>query len=301
MLRPGLAALLGALNTDAGTGRVIERMTVERIERADDPRVAGYLDVRDGHLLRSRGMFVAEGRLVVRRVVEDRRYRVESLLVNDAALRDIESCVVAAGRDVPIFIGAAAELEAIAGYDVHRGCLALVHRRPVMPVDELITSAPTLVVLEGVSNADNVGGVFRNAAAFNAGGVLLSPTCCDPLYRKAIRTSMGATLTVPFARAGTDDWPGALTRVRAVGFTIVALTPREPSETLESFVARPLPPRLALIVGTEGAGLTAVVEAAADYRVRIPISAGVDSLNLAVASGIALHELRTGGRHFMQT
>jgi tRNA G18 (ribose-2'-O)-methylase SpoU len=268
-------------------------VTVVRIQRADDPRVAAYGGLRDGELVRSRGLFVAEGRIVVRRVLQDSRYRVQSVLVNDAALSDLASTVAALGADVPIFVCAADELEGIAGYDVHRGCLALVQRRPETPVDDLIASARLLVVLEGVSNADNVGGVFRNAAAFGAGGVLLSPTCCDPLYRKAIRTSMGATLRVPFARTGGEDWPGVLTRVRAAGFTIVALTPREPSETLDAFAALPRAARVALIVGTEGAGLTAAVEAAADYRVRIPISDGVDSLNVAVGAGIALYELRT--------
>src|SRR5205085_1839707 len=125
------------------------------------------------------------------------------------------------------------------------------------------------------------------------GGVLLSPTCCDPLYRKAIRTSMGAALRVPYARTEPHDWPGVLVRVRTAGFTLVALTPREPSETLARFATRPRVARLALIVGTEGAGLTSEVEAAADVRVRIPICDGVDSLNLAVATGIALYELRS--------
>ena len=266
-------------------------MTVERINSADDPRVAGYRDLRDGELVRSRGVFVAEGRLVVRRVVEDGRYRVQSVLVNGAALLDLASAIAALGADVPVFVCGSEELAGIAGYDVHRGCLALVHRRPDTTADELIASAQTLVVLEAVSNADNVGGVFRNAAAFGTGGVLLSPTCCDPLYRKAIRTSMGATLRVPFARAGADDWPIVLTRARAAGFTIVALTPREPSETLEAFAVRPRTPRIALMVGTEGAGLTPAAEAAADYRLRIPIAADVDSLNVAVAAGIALREL----------
>jgi len=268
-------------------------MAVERIHSTDDPRVAGYRNLRDGELMRSRGLFVAEGRLVVRRVVEDGRYRVQSMLLNDAALRGLESTIAARGSDVSIYACDAEDLAGIAGYDVHRGCLALVHRRPDTPADELVASAQMLVVLEAVSNADNVGGVFRNAAAFGAGGVLLSPTCCDPLYRKAIRTSMGATLQVPFARAGAEDWPGVLTRVRAAGFTLVALTPREPSEVLEAFAARRRTPRVALIIGTEGAGLTPAVEAAADYRVRIPIGGDVDSLNLATAAGIALYELRT--------
>jgi tRNA G18 (ribose-2'-O)-methylase SpoU len=268
-------------------------MAVERIDSAHDPRVASYRGVRDGELLRAHGLFVAEGRYVVRRVVEDGRYRVQSMLVNDAAWRELHATIASLGEAVPIFVGDANVLAEIAGYDVHRGCLALVERRSAATAVELIAASRLLLILEAVSNADNVGGVFRNAAALGADGVLLSPTCCDPFYRKAIRTSMGAALRVPFARAGADDWPAVLTRVRAAGFTIVALTPRQPSETLEAFAARPRAARLALIVGTEGAGLTPAVEAAADVRVRIPISGDVDSLNLAVATGIVLYELRT--------
>jgi tRNA G18 (ribose-2'-O)-methylase SpoU len=264
-------------------------MGIERTNRADDPRLAAYHALREGDRLRSRGLFVAEGRLVVRRVLEDSRYRVHSVLVNEPARRDLELAMVTLDAAVPIFVCGADQMADIAGYDIHRGCLALVHRPPPASVDAVILAATTLVVLEGVANADNVGGVFRNAAAFGVDGVLLSPVCCDPLYRKAIRTSMAAALRVPFARAAVDDWPGALTRVKAAGFTIVALTPREPSETLHQFVARPRHARLAVLVGTEGAGLTPEAEAAADYRVRIPIAGGIDSLNLAVATGIALY------------
>jgi tRNA G18 (ribose-2'-O)-methylase SpoU len=264
-------------------------MAAERIDCADDPRVAGYRSLRDGELARSRGLFVAEGRLVVRRVLEDPRYRVQSVLVNDAALRDLESVCPNLAADVPVFVGDARALAEIAGYEMHRGCVALVHRPAEAPAGELIAVARSLVVLEAVANADNVGGVFRNAAAFGVDGVLLSPGCCDPLYRKAIRTSMGAVLRVPFARAAGGDWPGILSGLHAAGFTIAALTPREPSETLDTFAARPRAPRIALLVGTEGAGLTPAVAAAADYRVRIPIAGGIDSLNLAVATGIALY------------
>jgi tRNA G18 (ribose-2'-O)-methylase SpoU len=244
----------------------------------------------DGDLVRARGLFVAEGRLIVRRVLEDGRCRVRSVLVNDAAARDLAPVLAALLPSIPVLVGAPALLSAIAGYDVHRGCLALVERPPARTVAEVLAAARTLVILERVTNADNVGGVFRNAAAFGAGGVLLSPTCCDPLYCKAIRTSMGAVLRVPYATG--DAWPDVLTGVRAAGFTIVALTPREPSESMEVFAARRTQLRIALIVGTEGEGLTAAVEAAADYRVRIPISPDVDSLNLSVATGIALHALR---------
>ena len=266
-------------------------MAIERIESASDPRLIAYHGLRDAELLRARHLFAAEGRLVVRRVIEDSRYRVESMLVNEAALNDLEQTVASLSVDVPVWVCAADVLASVAGYDVHRGCLALVHRPPLTPVDELLP-AEMLVVLEGVTNADNVGSVFRNAAAFGAGGVLLSPTCCDPLYRKAIRTSMGAALRVPFARADGSDWPDALMRVRALGFTLVALTPREPAEPLDAFMVRPRPPKIALLVGTEGAGLTPAVESAADYRVRIPISGDVDSLNVASATAVALYQLR---------
>jgi tRNA G18 (ribose-2'-O)-methylase SpoU len=264
-------------------------MPVERITRANDPRVAGYHDVPDPELVRLNGLFVAEGRLVVRRVIEDGRYRVQSLLVSEAARRALDSVIATLGPDVPVYVCEAADFLGIAGYDVHRGCLALVERPPDLSIDTLLASARTVVVVEGVTNADNVGGLFRNAAAFGADAVLLSPTSCDPLYRKAIRTSMAAAIRVPFARA--VDWPGALTQIRTAGFTIVALTPREPSETLEAFASRPRPARVALVVGTEGDGLTPAAEAAADHRVRIPIGDDVDSLNLAVAVGIALYRL----------
>jgi tRNA G18 (ribose-2'-O)-methylase SpoU len=266
-------------------------MAIERIESASDPRLIAYHGLRDAELLRARHLFAAEGRMVVRRVIEDSRYRVESILVNQAALNDLEQTVARLSVDVPVLVCAADVLTRVAGYNVHRGCLALVHRPPAKAVDDIVAAANTLVVLEAVTNADNVGGVFRNAAAFGAGAVVLSPTCCDPLYRKAIRTSMGAALRVPFARAADGDWPGVLVRLRRAGFTIGALTPRAPSEALETCAARPRPSKIALVVGTEGPGLTPAVESAADHRVRIPISGEVDSLNVAVATGIVLYRL----------
>ena len=261
----------------------------DRIDSADDPRVADYRGVSDRALLRSRNLFVAEGRIVVSRLIEDTRWILRSVLVSDAARRDLEPTLAAVAGRVPIFVCEASDFLGITGHDIHRGCLALVERRPALPLDDVLVTARLAVVLEGVSNADNVGGVFRNAAAFGADVVLLSPTCCDPLYRKAIRTSMGATLRVPFVQV--EEWPAALMRLRAAGFRLVALTPREPSEVLEAFASRPRGPKLALFVGSEGPGLTVAVESAADDRVRIPIARGIDSLNLAVATGIALEQL----------
>ena len=264
-------------------------MPIERIEGAGDPRVAAFHEVPDAERSRAQGLFVAEGRLIVRRILEDARYRVRAVLVNEASSRELAAAFDRRSEDLPIFVADRRDIFGLTGHDLHRGCLALVERPPAMCLQDALATAGTIVILEGVSNADNVGGVFRNAAAFGAAGVLLSPTCCDPLYRKAIRTSMGAALRVPFARL--DAWPAGLAQVRAAGFTTAALTPREPSESLSVFSQRPRGGRLAWLAGTEGAGLSAAVEAAADHRVRIPISAAVDSLNVAVAVGFALHAL----------
>jgi tRNA G18 (ribose-2'-O)-methylase SpoU len=265
-------------------------MSVTRVHGVGDPRLAPYRDVPEPELMRARGLFVAEGRLIVRRVIEDGRFRVQSLLMNEAAARDLAPVFDALPPDTPTLLCQTADLRGITGHDIHRGCLALVERPPATSLAVVLASAKTIVALEGVTDPDNVGSVFRNAAALGADGVLLSPTCCDPLYRKAVRTSMGAVLRVPFARA--EEWPAALVDVRAAGFTLIALTPRQPSETIERYAAGPRSSRLALIVGTEGAGLTRSAEAAADVRVSIPMHGDVDSLNLGVALGIALFMLR---------
>jgi tRNA G18 (ribose-2'-O)-methylase SpoU len=265
-------------------------MGIERIECANDPRTADYRTLGDPELVRARGLFIAEGRLVVRRIIEDGRFSIQSLLVNDAARRELAPALERVVATVPVYVCAGNAFRDVTGYNIHRGCLAIVERPAPLSVTWLLANAGTLVVLEAVANPDNVGGVFRNAAALGGDAVLLSPTCCDPYYRKAIRTSMASVLRVPFARA--DAWPHVLSDVRAAGFTIVALTPREPSEPLDAFARRRSSQRLALVAGTEGTGLSAAVEATADYRVRIPISDRVDSLNVAVAVGIALHALR---------
>jgi len=266
----------------------------EHLESPGDPRVADYRDVPDRELLRARGLFVAEGRLVVERLIEQGRYRVRSLLLSDVARAALAPAVARLAPDVPVYICAAAHFEHIAGFHVHRGCLALVERPRPASIDEVLRDARLVVVLEDVANADNVGGVFRNAAAFGADAVLLNRASCDPLYRKAIRTSMGATLTVPFARI--DDWPGGLAEVAARGWTIVALTPRQPSVPLDEFARLGLPDRLALVVGAEGPGLSEGAAASAAFRVRIPMTSAVDSLNLAVATGIALSTLSAVSR-----
>jgi tRNA G18 (ribose-2'-O)-methylase SpoU len=259
------------------------------IDTPEDPRVAEYREITDAELMRRRGLFVAEGRTVVARMIEGGRFQIRSLLLNPASHRALAPVLSELEPEIPVFVCASRAFAALTGFDFHRGCLALAGRPPARGVEEIAPAARLLVVLEGVTNADNVGSVFRNAAAFGADAVLLSPTCCDPLYRKAIRTSMAASLRVPFARL--EPWPQGLERLTASGISIVALTPGPDAETLEHFVAGGRPARLALLVGTEGSGLTAGAATQAAARVRIPIGPAVDSLNLAVATGIALSRL----------
>jgi tRNA G18 (ribose-2'-O)-methylase SpoU len=266
---------------------------VVRVDNAADPRLADYAPLSDAALLQARQLFIAEGRLVVERVLGDRSLTVRSLLLNDASLHALQASIGSLPAATPVYVTAVEHFAAITGFNLHRGCLALVERPPVRSPAALAQTARTLVVLEAVTNADNVGGVFRNAAAFGVDAVLLSPTCCDPLYRKAVRTSMAATLQVPFARI--ESWPDDLRMLKARGFTVVALTPRGNSETIDAFAAGDQPERVALLVGSEGAGLSDGADAAADRRVRIPISSRVDSLNLAVAAGIAMSRLSRHG------
>lgn len=260
-------------------------MPVIQVDRFDDPRLAEYRNVSDGELLRRRNRFVAEGRLVVGRLL-DSGQRVDSLLVNEASFRALEALLSRVPEDVPVYVCDTDEFAAITGFNLHRGCLALAERPRGRAFGDVVHTADLLLVLEGVTDADNVGGAFRNAAAFGA-SVLLSEACCDPLYRKAIRTSMGSVLRTPYARAA--DWPRDLAALKAEGFTLVALTPRDDAIDLPTCAKRQPRQRMALLVGSEGPGLTAAAEAMADVCVRIPISAEVDSLNLATATGIALY------------
>jgi tRNA G18 (ribose-2'-O)-methylase SpoU len=257
---------------------------IEHVASLADPRLDDYRNVPDPELLRSRGLFVAEGRLVVRRLLDASPYRTRSVLLTPAAHERLAD-LVDRHPDVPVYVVAPDAMNAIAGFNIHRGCLAVGERPAPRPHRELLGAGSPVVVLEGVSNADNVGGIFRSAAAFGAAAVLLGPGCADPLYRKAIRTSMGAALTVPFA--AMPNWPDDLREVRAAGFTLVALTPAADAVPLHMM---PHGVRLALIAGHEGEGLTSAALAAADVRARISIAAGVDSLNVAAAATIALYE-----------
>jgi tRNA G18 (ribose-2'-O)-methylase SpoU len=267
-------------------------MQVTRIDGPDDPRVAAYRNVSDAELLRVHGLFVAEGRFVVERLIEGGRFRVRSLLLNDAAWRALEPSCAKLGSDVEVYLGSSRDFEDLTGYNVHRGCLALALRPSPLPLNDLLARTRSLVVLEEVGNADNVGGIFRNAAAFGVGGVVLSRGCADPLYRKAVRTSMAATLLVPFSVVSdADGWRPALAQIRAAGFHLVALTLDASAQDLDGMTRATPDDRIALVLGAEGAGLSPDAKETADVRVRIGIRPDVDSLNVAVAAGIALHRL----------
>lgn len=255
---------------------------IEPIERADDPRISDYAHVGDHEWLRDRGLFVVEGRIVVRRLLESGRFPVHSILLTPAALQSFGAAI---DTDAPVFIAAPDVLNQVTGFNFHRGCLALAQR----PADGVATArfldAELLLALEGVGNPDNVGGLFRVAAAFGVDGVLLDPATGDPFYRKAVRTSMGAALNVPFERV--TPWPSGLDDYRGMDFTVAALTPRADARPIDEF-AREFRRPVILMVGAEGPGLSDAALNVADTAVRIPISPGVDSLNVVVAAGIAL-------------
>ena len=272
-------------------------MSVIRITAPDDPRLADFDAVPDPVRLRESGRFVVEGRFAIETLLREGRFPVRALLLTDSTHRALAGDLAAsAWAGVDVYVASSAHFR-IGGYDFHRGYLALADRPAPTPPGELLAAAPPdapLLVLERVADPDNVGSLFRNAAAFGAVAVVLSPGCADPFYRKAIRTSAGATLRLPFAVA--TDWPATLGALRERGYLVAALIPPgaagEPTVELGEFASRlPRQRPPALVVGSEGDGLTAAARAAADARVHIAIDPSVDSLNVATAAAIALHRL----------
>lgn len=272
-------------------------MTPEVVTRRDDPRVADYLAVREADLLAQRGLFVAESRIVVERLLASRRFAVRSLLLNDTALAALRPALAAYAGSPEIFVAPRELISSLAGYRVHQGCLAIAERGAALAPESLVASARSglLVALEQLGDPDNVGGVFRNARAFGADGVLLAPGGADPLYRKAIRVSTGATLLLPFARCAS--WPRELEKLRACGWSVLAaVTDPDAADVREFGGARAWPGRLCVVFGNEGYGLSAAARAAAEARVTIRMRAGFDSLNVASASAILLHHFSRAGR-----
>ncbi|MGP1310768.1 MAG: TrmH family RNA methyltransferase [Phycisphaerales bacterium] len=277
--------------------------SIERATNLDDPRVALFRETRDGDALRRAGVFLGEGMLVLERLLApDARFAMRSVLVDERRLDDTLERMErsACARDLPVFVADAETIESLIGFRFHQGVLVLGERgternaRDVVRGIDLAPGGPsTLVVLENLVDHDNIGSAFRNAAGFGASGVLLSASCADPLYRKSVRTSMGHALRVPFGRFGEKDWPKGLESLRERGFAVAALTPADDARDIDEF-ARGLPSdrRLALLVGSEGPGLSARAMRAADARVSIPMAANADSINVAAALAVALHATR---------
>jgi tRNA G18 (ribose-2'-O)-methylase SpoU len=256
--------------------------------RSGDHHLEPYRHVTEPHWLAARRLFVAESRLVVERLLADPRYQIESIAVTSSAFEALAQKLERVTCDV--FVCERSLIQEITGFNFHRGCLAL-SRRPQDLDPESLLDGRRVIALEGVGNPDNVGAIFRTAAAFGVDGILLDSGCADPYYRKAIRTSMAATLQVRWARSG--EWLGTLRQFRMEGFTIVALSPAPGNTTVEEVSSRlRRDERLVLLFGSEGPGLSEASIRAAHERVRIPIHPAVDSLNIAVAAGIVLDRLR---------
>lgn len=255
-----------------------------------DPRLRDYTRLTDVELRRRRepaeGLFIAEGGKVIRRALHA-GYGMRSMLLS-AKWTEAMSDVIEAAT-APVYVVSHELAEQVTGYHVHRGALASMARRPLPPPGDLLAGARRVAVLEDVNDHTNVGAVFRSAAALGMDGVLLSPSCADPLYRRAVKVSMGAVFAVPYARlAGRPDAGDGLADVRGAGFTLLALTPDERAASLDEAAVHRLP-RLALLLGAEGGGLSEGALRGADRRVRIPMAHDVDSLNVAAAAAVAFY------------
>jgi tRNA G18 (ribose-2'-O)-methylase SpoU len=261
------------------------RVAVVLVDDPDDPRIADYRNVPDRALLEQRRLFVAEGRQVVRRLLAAPRLVTRSVMVTAPALAALQGDLDASTATV--FLVSQAVMDTVTGFNIHRGCLAIAERPASLDWRALASRARRLVILERVGNADNIGATFRNAAAFAADAVLLGPDCADPLYRKSIRTSMASALAVPFAPI--SPWPGALRDLSTQGMTVVGLSPCGTARDICDVIAS-AGTRVAIVGGHEGDGLTRDALDACDAVARIPMTAGVDSLNVATANAIALYE-----------
>ena len=263
-------------------------MPLIRLNDPDDPRIAAYRNVPDHQLLTEQGVFVAEGRLVVRRLIEAERLHTRSVMVTDAALAPLQD-LLDTRQDLSVYVVPQVVMNGITGFNMHRGCLALGERPRPSRWQDLLSGARRAVALERIGNADNVGSVFRSASAFGVAGVLLEHRCTDPLYRKAIRTSMGAALTMPFAEA--EPWPDVLRELAKDDWVVLALTPSPSSPPLRAIAPEISGRQVVIVAGHEGEGLSDAALDACTHQARIPTVAGVDSLNVAVATAIALYAL----------
>jgi len=271
--------------------------TIVPIDEPTDHRVSDFTGLSDPELRRrlerpgddGSGYFVVEGPLVIRRLLSS-GYRVRALLVTSRGLRSLDGALTQV--DAPVYLATQEVLDAIGGFNFHRGALASADRRALPELATVAEATDLTLVIEGVNDHENLGALFRNAAAFGTGAVVLDPTTADPLYRRSSRVSMGNVLSMPYTRA--REWPGAIDTLRGLGYEVLALTPSADADDVGSIQVTD---RQAVLVGAEGPGLSAAALAMADRRVRITMAPGVDSLNVATATAVVLHHLASGRRH----
>ncbi len=266
-----------------------DAVNVLDIHDPDDPRLDDFRDLnsidRRPDLPTGKGLVIAEGVLVVQRMLAS-RFTPHALLGTDRRLDELIDDL--AGIDAPFYRTSAEVMARVVGFHLNRGVLAAARRVAEQAVAQLVDGARTVAVLEGVNDHENLGSIFRNAAGLGVDAVVFGSGCADPLYRRAVRVSMGHALLVPFARA--TDWPGDLVMLKERGFRLLAMTPHSEAHALSEAMAAARDQHVAVLVGAEGPGLTAAALRLSDLRVRIPMSRGTDSLNVATAAALAFYE-----------
>ena len=262
------------------------------VTQADDPRLAPYISIRERDLTgRGDGRFIVEGKVTLGVLAERSRFKVESVLISESRLDPLKPTLRALPDNTPVYVAPQALMDQVAGFPIHRGILACARKGTPLELNELL-EAETLLVLNGITNHDNVGAAFRNAATFGAGAVLLDQQSCDPLYRKAIRVSAGSALWLPFHHGGTGEVQ--TTALHEAGYQVWAMTPRADATPISDM---PVDGKIAVLLGAEGPGLPDTLIGGA-HPVRIPMAEGFDSVNVATAGALALSrifEVRMGG------
>ncbi len=263
------------------------------IEDPDDPRVADFLHLTDVRLRRrvdcERGLFLAESDKVIRRALSA-GHRARAYLMAPRWAQELADLVAAAeAQGVPVYLASDPVIRAMTGFHLHRGAIASMYRPELPGVAQVLAGARRVIVLEDIVDHTNVGAAFRSAAGCGMDAVLVTPRCADPFYRRSVRVSMGTVFQLPWTKTGA--WPQGVADLRTAGFTVAALALSDDAIGLDEFAAD-LPMRLALVLGTEGDGLAAATLAAVDLTVRIPMSGGVDSLNVAAACAVAAWAVR---------
>jgi tRNA G18 (ribose-2'-O)-methylase SpoU len=264
-------------------------LNVQDVDDPDDPRLDDFRDLnsvdRRPDLPSGKGLVIAEGGLVVQRMLAS-RFNPHALLGTERRLAELENDLADTG--VPFYRASADVMARVVGFHLNRGVLAAARRVPEPSVGEVIDGARTVAVLEGVNDHENLGSIFRNAAGLGVDAVVFGSGCADPLYRRAVRVSMGHALLVPYARA--TAWPAELAMLKQNGFRLLAMTPDSGASSLAEAMTAAREERIAVLVGAEGPGLTSATLRRSDVRVRIPMSRGTDSLNVATAAALAFYE-----------